>query len=534
MTAGVNAIPPSGFGEKRGEADYILRLTGISKSFESTRALDRVDLDVGRGEILGIMGHNGAGKSTLVKIISGSLRADGGVLTVGGSAVPEPFSVQTARTLGISIAAQEILLCPQLRIYENALVVHPQLGGRRWKQRVSELLVGVLDEIFPGTKIDPGRRVERLSLAERQMLQTALAAAPTGSPLRLLILDEPTSALGAEAGSQMFEYFRKKSDESKLSLIVISHKVADILSYTQRTIVMRDGRIVADAPSAGWTVGKIMGYMSGEDFREEHGDRHKENGGQPGRREVPGQALFRTPHAGALVDASHFRTRALELTDLKVFPGEIVGLAGLAGNGQQEVLDVIWRSASWWARLAARRHGKLLVKATLGYVTGDRQVRGLFPLWGTDRNITAAALRDVSRLGFIRRRQHLKVAARWIDALSIKAEADTPVMDLSGGTQQKVLLARGLAAEPQLLLLDDPFRGVDITTKVEAYRSMREQCKEGRGFLWSSSENAELLQCDRVYVLQAGRIAKEIERAELTEDQVIRASFVQVPNEKQD
>jgi len=495
----------------------VLEVRGISKSFDVTQAVKSVELRVSAGEIVGIVGHNGAGKSTLVKLIAGLVVRDAGTVVFGGVTMPPQYSIRMARARGFSLALQEISLCPDLRVEENIGIAHPMLIGPGWRRRARGLIGERLSAIFPGHGISTRAIVGRLSLAQRQMVQIALATISPGAPLRLLMLDEPSSALPDQFSDSLFAYLRTETQAGGMSVLLVSHKMADILgSHTDRTVVMRDGAVAGEYSSGGLAVETIIECMGG----------------------VPSSDLPAADNAPAVVRLSRGRSDAgddvLSIRDLNwkrlthvslsVGRGQIVGLAGLEGNGQRDILDAVWR-ARRRALIPSRLHRAVKLSGRTSFLSGDRQNEGIFPFWPLRANLTLSILRRLSVLGILSPRAEDREASEWISRLSIRGAAGTPILELSGGTQQKVLLGRGLATNPELLLLDDPFRGVDVMTKMDAYRRLHAQAEGGTSMLWYTSENIEMLECDVVHVLRSGAVVATLSAEELSVGRMIAASF---------
>lgn len=486
-------------------APNVLRLEAVGKRYGLTQALSSVDFAVHRGEILGLVGHNGAGKSTLMRVSSGLTRPDTGRIEVDGR-LAEDLTPQVARSLGIRIAFQELSLFPTLRVFENVILTHRRLRGHGWHHRTAAAIRRQLDEIFPRHGISARDLVADLSLAQRQMVEIARATLDDpAAEIGLVILDEPTSALDQEAANDLFAFMRRRVQERRWSFILISHRITDILGHSERVVVMRDGRVVSECPSNSLSEEQIVGLM----------------GGATAAPEVQGAASYRPPAAAeTAVEITSLTTRRLHRISLNVRRGEIVGLAGLEGQGQRDLLLEIWRRHRRRVDRAARITGHVAM------VTGDRQTAGVFPLWPLTLNVSIGALGAVSRRGLVVPRRERALAQHWIERLTIRGRLESPILDLSGGTQQKVLLARALASAADIVLLDDPFRGVDVETKREAYRLIREEASHGRCFLWYSTENIEMEECDRVYVFRTGSVISELAGGDVEEEQIITASFV--------
>ncbi|MGH6943567.1 MAG: sugar ABC transporter ATP-binding protein [Geminicoccaceae bacterium] len=485
-----------------------MSLRGIDKRFDGVIAIAGVDLEVDAGETLGIVGHNGAGKSTLMNVLAGILRPDAGRVVIEGVDVTAGYGVNRARELGVRCVFQELSLCPNLNVVENAWVMHPSLGGLAWRRKARQLIAARLDEIFPGHGIDIKAAVGDLSIGQRQMVEIARAFTETDAPVRLVILDEPTSSLDADAASQLLRYIQQAAARGQ-SCILISHKLAEVLAHTDRLIVMRDAQVVAGGRSADIGREQLV-EMMGQVTREAGAAVREGDQSQPAERRLRAQA--RPP--GSSPSSIVLRARA----------GEVVGLAGLDGHGQQAMLRRLFEAA----RLKTRS-GEVSVRGTVAYVSGDRQNEGVFALWSVGHNITIGSIRRLARLGLIGADREVGIARRWRELLSIRTKSvDDPILSLSGGNQQKVLVARAFATEADLVLFDDPMRGVDVGTKRELYEHVRREAERGRCFIWYTTENEELSNCDRVYVFHRGRITDEIERSALSEERVLRASFKEV------
>jgi ribose transport system ATP-binding protein len=283
--------------------------------------------------------------------------------------------------------------------------------------------------------------------------------------------------------------------------------MAEILTATDRTVVMRDGRVVAEKPTAQFDAESIIAVMGAVGTAAEP-------------RAASGRSAIRQNNAdaSARVRASGLSTDRLRDIRLEVRVGEIVGLSGLDGQGQQQLLVELWRRRR-------NRGAKISVDGTMAFITGDRQAAGVFQLWSVGGNISVGSLRELSRAGIVQRTKEARTTSGWVDKLRIRGTARTPITDLSGGNQQKALVARALASSAKVILLDDPFRGVDIETRREVYQLMRQEADAGRSFLWFTTENSELQECDRVYVMSHGSVVSELRHDEINEEAVVAASF---------
>lgn len=470
----------------------IVELDGVAKSFGAVQALAGVDLVVDAGMCLGLVGHNGAGKSTLMQILAGTLAADRGRIAVAGQDLSQGYDVVTAQRHGIRCVFQELSLCPNLSVAENARVFHPSIRGLGWRRRAAELVMAGLDRIFPRHGIEPGEVVGDLSIARRQMVEIARAFSVTDVPVRLVILDEPTSSLDALVADQLLAFVRRFVEEGG-STILISHLLGEILETSDRVVVMRDGLVVEAREAADFDRASLVAAM-----------------GSVAEAASTGGAGFVTKRRGE----PRCRARPAgqgQGPELMAWPGEVVGLAGLAGHGQTDML------VDLFDRLGSKRSA---------LVAGDRQTDGVFPLWSIAANISVGSLRDMVRHLLIDPGAEVELAEEWRRRIGIRTpDMANNILSLSGGNQQKALFARALGSTAEIVLMDDPMRGVDVGTKQEVYAILRAEAAKGRTFVWYTTEMDELFHCDHVYVFRDGRITAELAADALTEEKVLHASF---------
>jgi ribose transport system ATP-binding protein len=434
-------------------------------------------------------------------VLAGTTTPDRGRITIGGSEFSGHYDVIIAHRRGIRCVFQELSLCPNLTVAENARIMHPALRGLGWRRRAGALISAKLDEIFPGHGIGAGDIVGDLSIARRQMVEVARAFTLTREPLHLVILDEPTSSLDVHVARQLLGFVRRLV-ATGVSCILISHLLGEILSTTDRVVVMRDGKVVDARPARDFTRASLVGAM-GSVAKEEDASvaafASKRKTGAP-RVEVrlPGQADGRV---------------------LTAFRGEIVGLAGLSGHGQTGML-VRLVNAGRGAR------GEIRVDGPVALVAGDRVNDGIFPLWSIGKNIGIRSLRALSRGPLIDPARERQLAEDWRRRIGIRTpDVENNILSLSGGNQQKTLFARALGSDAEIVLMDDPMRGVDVGTKQEVYAMIRGEAEKGRTFIWYTTEMDELKNCDHVYVFRNGRIVADLARDELSEDKVLHSSF---------
>ena len=480
------------------ENSSVVAFLAIEKSFGPVRALAGVDFSVDAGECVGLVGHNGAGKSTLMHVLVSMLQPDSGRRVIAGQEVPG-YSVALAHKLGIRCVFQELSLCPNLTVAENTRISHPSLTGWGSLHRAGEMIVGKLDEIFPGHGIAGTDIVGDLSIGRRQMVEVARAFTRSSDPITLVILDEPTSSLDAHASSQLLAFVRR-AVAGGISCIFISHLLNEVLASTDRIVVMRDGKVSAAGSTSSFDREKLVAAMVG----------------LPKERAV---SIAETQRADAPVRVRLRATEGVGVSDFIARAGEVIGLAGLAAHGQSALLLRIFEAAG-------RNTAGVEVMAPVAVVAGDRQSDGVFPLWSILENISVSSLSKLSRRLLISQEQQQALGETWRRRLGIRTpDIGNPILSLSGGNQQKALFARALASEAGIILMDDPMRGVDIATKLGVYDIIRDEAAKGRTFIWYTTEIEELENCDRVYVLRNGIITAALNRDEVSEQSVIHSSF---------
>ena len=480
----------------------IVSLDGVEKHFGAVHALDGVDFAVRAGECVGLVGPNGAGKSTLMHVVAGTAAPDRGRIVVGE--VQSAYSVARAKQLGIRCVFQELSLCPNLTVAENARVIHPRLAGFNWRRRAGALIMAKLDEIFHGHGIAAGDTIEDLPIAKRQMVEIARAFTVTDDPVKLVILDEPTSSLDGHTASQLLAFVRRAVGAG-ISCILISHLLGEIIGNADRIVVMRDGKVVAQGAAANFDRDKLVEAM-----------------GAVGAHVKAATAGDATARRGTDLRVRARPERQRDATDLVAHEGEIVGLAGLSGHGQTDLLLAIFAAAN-------HKQAGVEVTAPVALVAGDRQSDGIFPQWSISRNIGIRSLARLKRGLLISPSLEDALAASWRDKIGIRTpDMHNNILSLSGGNQQKALFARALGSDARIVLMDDPMRGVDVGTKREVYELIRQEAASGRTFLWYTTETDELSNCDHVYVFHNGQIVADLTRADLSEEKIIAASFKEV------
>jgi ribose transport system ATP-binding protein len=500
---------------ERSELRPRLRAEKLSKTFGATQALSNVSIVVMPGELVGLAGHNGAGKSTLLRSLAGLVRPDQGRMQIGNEefALSEGLSPKQARNMGIHTVHQELSLCSSLRVDESAAVVLRTAKGVGWRNRAWTQLEEKLNEIFPGHGISANQQISELSIAKRQMVEIASATLTSQGDLAFLMLDEPTSSLDADATASLYRWLRMRATQG-LSVIVTTHRLNEMLSHLDRLYVMRDGKIIVEEPTSSLNRERLIGLMGGS-HKSQSNNRNAQVRDDDEKKEKESIDDLRVSIRGLTNSELHD-------ISLDARAGDIIGLVGLEGHGQRAVLDAVFRAAT--SRRSSARNA-ITVHGKVAYVSGDRVVAGIFRFWSVGENISVSSLSSMSRWGWMSRIAEKRVVDHWGKRLEIRGSVDAPIVSLSGGNQQKVLMARSIATGADIILLDDPTRGVDQGTKEQMYAILREEANLGRAVIWYSTENEELVHCNRVYVLRAGRVMEILEGDERHETRVIAASF---------
>ncbi|MCD6351581.1 MAG: sugar ABC transporter ATP-binding protein [Armatimonadetes bacterium] len=493
----------------------VLRVRGLRKNFGGVQALAGVDLDVRAGECHGLVGANGAGKSTLGKILAGVHRPDAGSIEVFGRVV-HITSPSTAERLGIGLVPQEPMVAPNLSVADNLALGREQTSfvGSLRKYEEHQRAVELLAKVGLG-HLSPTTLVQELDVAERQLLQVARAL---GADARLLILDEPTSAITASEADNLFGLLRRLQDQG-VTLIYVSHRLEEIFTLCDSITVMRDGQVAGDFRTADTTVDEVIEAMAGA----------------AGAEAITAQAAagrLPPPEGQVLLEVKGLSSPpTFEDISFSVRGGEIVGLAGLVGAGRSEVLRAIVgidRPASGEVLVAGKP--ARFVSAAQAIADGvvllpeDRQAQGLMPQLGVRANLSISILQRLVRaLGFLDVAREREMARGFVARLKVQcAHIDQPVRDLSGGNQQKVMVARTLACEPRVVLLDEPTRGVDVSAKADIHHWVREFARSGMAVVIVSSELQEVAALShRVLVLREGRLVAEVPGEQATEKSLL-------------
>jgi rhamnose transport system ATP-binding protein len=492
------------------QATPLLALDKATKSYGAVHALRDGTLAIRPGEVRALLGENGAGKSTLVKVLGGVTQPDAGTLSLDGA--PVVFHNPTdARDAGIAVIYQEPTLFPDLSVAENIAMGRQPLGALRRIDRraLHQQATDLLQRL--GVRLDADRPVRGLSIADQQVVEIAKALS---FDARVLIMDEPTAALSGPEVARLFGVVNALKERGA-GILFISHRLEEVFAICETVTVMRDGAVVSDEPTAGLTEDDLVRRMVGRDL----------------------DALFPKTDApiGAPVLDVQRLTREGVFTDVSftVRAGEIVALAGLVGAGRSEVARAIFgidKADGGHVEIEGRRlpNGKptAAMAAGLAFVPEDRRQQGLVMELSIKRNATITSLARLTRAGLIAGKAERIMAEEWAQRLQLKFHSlNDDVGTLSGGNQQKVVLAKWLATEPKVLIVDEPTRGIDVGTKSEVHRLLSELAGQGLAILMISSELPEVLgMADRVLVMHEGRITGEIPRAEADEERIMRAA----------
>jgi len=500
-------------------AEPILRMTDIVKEFSGVRALDGVSLTVDRGAVHGIVGENGAGKSTLMKVLSGVYphgSFDGRIEFEGKEM--EFRSINDSEAAGIVIIHQELALSPYLSIAENLFLGNERarFGVVDWHETTVQAQT-LLDRV--GLADDPLTPVQQLGVGKQQLVEIAKALA---KDVKLLILDEPTAALNDDDSAHLLDLIRGLRDQGVTS-IIISHKLSEIRAIADTITVIRDGQTVDGfaMTDADNSEARLIKAMVGRSLDHLYPPRDHQIGDEVFR--VEGWTAYHPVHSHrAVVDGASFHVRA----------GEVVGFAGLMGAGRTELAMGLF-GRQYGTRFSGHMylHGKEIQARTvqeaishgIAYVTEDRKQYGLNLIGAITSNVSSAAIGKVSRHGVIDLLGEAEVAENYRDSLRIRSQSvSIPVGTLSGGNQQKVVLSKWLFTEPEVLILDEPTRGVDVGAKYEIYEIINELAQQGKAVIVISSELPELLGVsDRIYTICEGRITGELPVAEATQERLM-------------
>ena len=498
--------------------DIILDIQNVTKEFPGVVALDKVSMQVRRGEIHGLCGENGAGKSTLMKILSGVYpfgTYDGTIFYDGNELKFETRAIHTAMQHGIAIVYQELTLVPSMTVGENVYLGKEPTENKviNWDQLYSDTQ-HILDQY--GLKVEPHALVKNLGVGKMQMVEIAKALSENA---KVLILDEPTSALNEAEIDQLMEILRTLKALG-VTCIYITHKLEELFRITDSITVLRDGQVITTQPTADLDVEKLVRHMVGREMKERFPEGNRQ----------PGEVIFSVENLHA-EDPNEAGREVLSGVNFDLRRGEILGIAGLMGSGRTELVMTLFGEYGKITggtiilddEVIAAKDARQAIEYGLSLVPEDRKGHGLVLIQSIRRNISLPNLGQFANFMRIDRHAELNASMTQARNLAIKApNLEIPVSSLSGGNQQKVVIAKWLMSNPKVLMMDDPTRGVDVGAKFEIYKLMNELAEQGVSIIMTSSELEEVLgMSDRVMVMHQGRSAGTLDIAEANQEKIM-------------
>ena len=493
-------------------AQDVLELRHIVKVFPGVRALDDVSLTIKRGTIHALCGENGAGKSTLMKILSGVYTKDEGEILING--VPAQIrSPADSERIGISVIYQELANIPELNVSQNVNLGKELSNGARIlldTKRMEQKTRSLLDRFQ--LQVGVRQKIDQLTVGQQQMVEIAKAF---GSNAWIVVMDEPTSAITEADKENLFKIIRELK-ENNIAVVYISHRMSEIFEIADEITILRDGRQVIAGPVSEFDENKVIRHMVGRELNDIF---TREKG-------APGEEVLRVENLS--------RKGAFEPISFSVHAGEVLGFSGLMGAGRTEIMRCIFgldRPDSGAIYLGGKkleiRCPLDAIKAGIAMVSEDRRREGIIPHMTVRENTTLAALPWISRFGWIDAKKDLSITEEYIDSLNVKTPStEQLIMNLSGGNQQKVCLAKWLNRSPKVVILDEPTRGIDVGAKAEIHRLIDRLTKQGIAVIMISSELPEIIgACDRIVVLYEGRMMKEYPSgSRVTQEQIMKSA----------
>ncbi len=491
--------------------DLILRMNKITKVFPGVRALSGVDFTLGRGEVHALVGENGAGKSTLIKILSGLYPKDGGEINLNGEGV-EIKNTRHAIELGISTIYQEIALVEELSVAENIFLSdRPKtkrafIDWRRMESQAGEILGTLTSE-----KIDPGVNVSKLSVAQKYFVEIAKALIYKS---KIIIMDESTASLSETETNTLYETIKTLKNQG-ISIIYISHRLDEIFDIADRVSVLRDGTLVKTLDVSDTDKEELVRLMIGRDISDLYGISYR----------CGSEVLLRAEN---LTCEGKFENVSFELHER-----EILGLAGLVGARRTEIARALFgleKVSSGKIYIEGKqvriKKPRDAMKHGISFVSEDRRLEGLVVSMSVKENLTPLILDTMSPAGLIQKRREAKVAKKLVGEFGVKTPSiNQLVINLSGGNQQKVVIAKGLTISPRILILDEPTKGIDVGAKAEIHKLIKNLAQEGIGIILVSSEMPEILgMCQRIISIRNGKVVRVFDIEEATEEKLLKAA----------
>lgn len=490
-------------------SEYLIEMKEISKAFPGVKALDKVSFSLKAGEVHALLGENGAGKSTLMKIMSGIYNRDEGEYLINGAAVGD-LTPRKAQALGIAIIHQELNMCQHLTVAENMFLGREKSRAGYIQQKdINRAAKDILDKL----KIDiqPDTVVRKLSVSKQQMVEIAKALS---TDARILIMDEPTSALTAREISELFDIIRQLKQEG-CAIVYISHRLEELEHVADRVSIFRDGKYIVSMDYKDTSINEIISYMVGREIKEKF-------------------PTIECPRGDKLLEVRNLCSGIVKNVSFDLFQGEIIGLAGLMGAGRSELVRALFGAEPISGGEIYLKGRKLNIRApkdaiTAGIVLGpeDRKKEGLCTKLSIRENIGLANIDHICGMaGVISSRKEYRLTEKAIEKLRIKTpSAEQLVNNLSGGNQQKIVVGKWLVRAAEVVILDEPTRGIDVAAKVEIYNIMNDLKKQGIGVMFVSSEMPEVLgMSDRILVMCNGRITGNLVSRETNQDEILRCA----------
>ncbi len=490
------------------ESNIKLRASQIEKSFPGVRALDRIDFAVRKGTVHALCGENGAGKSTLMKIINGIYKPDGGQLYIDEKPVRIQNPIQ-ARSYGIAMISQELNYIPEISIQENLFLgrlPRTKLGKVDWKLIRAQTLKFLKEENLP---YDPEQKLKTLTISDIQMLEIMKAISCKAD---IIVMDEPTSAITQKEVNILFQKIEQLKARG-VSIIYISHKMEEVFKIADDITILRDGTVVESRPAKDFDMDTIISLMVGRKIDNVY----------PKETVEVGETLLEVEN---LCSTDIFKDISFH-----VKRGEILGFAGLMGAGRTEVMRSVFGldpissgNIKVNGKLLKLKNAKSSIENGIAMMSEDRRRYGIIPIRSVMENASIASLEKVIYRGWAHTKKERSIVKDYFDKMSVKTPTlETAIQALSGGNQQKVLLAKWMLQDPNVLILDEPTRGIDVGAKFEIYKLMTDLAKSGKGIIMVSSELPELIgMCDRIYVMNKGKITGELQKSDFSQEKILK------------
>jgi len=495
--------------------EKVLEMKQIYKAFPGVVAVDKVDLTLYKGEVLALMGENGAGKSTLIKILSGMYTPDSGEIVIDGTS---HSSLTTKQSLseGVAVIYQELNYLNDLSIAENILLGQiPVKGAAKlvdYKTMYSSVQ-DIMEEVGLGHR-KPTDMVGILSVAEKQLIEIARAFSHN---VKILVMDEPTSALNETETEKLFELIFRIRDKG-IGVIYISHRMEELFKVADRVEIMRDGKYVVDKPVSEVTTDDVVAYMVGRKVKEMYPKRNCEIG-------------------DVVFEVKNLRTKFLKDVSFHVRAGEVVGFFGLMGAGRSEVARCLFGAQTpdsieitMKGKRIENKNPQAALNHSMSYVPAERKTEGCNLAMTVRENITLSDLKGLTKHHLLDLKYEKELAKKWVEKLKVKTPTLNTLSDsLSGGNQQKLVIAKCLNTDPEFLILNEPTRGIDVGAKVEIYGLINDICKEHRAVMMISSELPEIMaMSDRIYVMCEGRVTGEVLKEDFTQEKLMKLAIGEV------